>query len=113
VSESARVRKSFASPEAATAMHADPGHRAHGTLNGYGYWKCRCRRCRQARAGYEKEHGRAPKEKRLATIATFHADPTDPKHGTTNGYGNLGCRCARCCEANTKMHAEYMARRNA
>lgn len=25
--------------------------------------------------------------------------PDDPRHGTTNGYGNLGCRCERCQEA--------------
>ena len=22
--------------------------------------------------------------------------PDDPRHGTANGYGNLGCRCERC-----------------
>ena len=22
--------------------------------------------------------------------------PDDPRHGTTNGYVNLGCRCERC-----------------
>lgn len=25
----------------------------------------------------------------------------DPRHGTANGYINLGCRCAACCDANT------------
>ena len=23
-------------------------------------------------------------------------EPDDPRHGTTNGYGNLGCRCDAC-----------------
>ena len=25
----------------------------------------------------------------------------DPRHGTRNAYGNLGCRCERCRQANT------------
>lgn len=37
-------------------------------------------------------------------------DPADPRHGTTNGYGNLKCRCAACCQANTDAHREYMRR---
>jgi hypothetical protein len=32
-------------------------------------------------------------------------------HGTTNGYGNLGCRCADCRAANTAAHRDYLARR--
>lgn len=36
--------------------------------------------------------------------------PDDPRHGTTNGYGNLGCRCDPCREANRVGHADYMAR---
>jgi hypothetical protein len=26
-------------------------------------------------------------------------NPDDPRHGTDNGYKNLGCRCDRCTEA--------------
>jgi hypothetical protein len=37
-------------------------------------------------------------------------DPSDPRHGTTNGYGNLGCRCERCRAANTMAHRELLAR---
>lgn len=36
--------------------------------------------------------------------------PDDPRHGTTNGYGNLGCRCEACREANRVNHAAYMAK---
>jgi DNA mismatch endonuclease (patch repair protein) len=39
--------------------------------------------------------------------------PDDPRHGTTNGYGNLGCRCEPCRDANRRYHAEYRARRPA
>ncbi|WP_141658660.1 hypothetical protein [Carbonactinospora thermoautotrophica] len=36
--------------------------------------------------------------------------PDDPRHGTTNGYGNLGCRCDRCRAANREQHREYLRR---
>jgi hypothetical protein len=31
-------------------------------------------------------------------------EPDDPRHGTLNGYTNLGCRCEKCRAA----RAEYM-----
>lgn len=34
----------------------------------------------------------------------------DPRHGTTNGYTNLGCRCQPCRDANAVAHLEYMHR---
>lgn len=34
----------------------------------------------------------------------------DPRHGTTNGYGNLGCRCDACREAHRRNHNLYMRR---
>lgn len=34
----------------------------------------------------------------------------DPRHGTTNGYGNLGCRCQPCRDAWSVWHLEYMQR---
>lgn len=37
-------------------------------------------------------------------------DPSDPRHGTGNGYGNHGCRCGACRAAHRKIHQEYMAR---
>ncbi len=33
----------------------------------------------------------------------------DPRHGTVNGYGNLGCRCDECREANRVQHNRYMS----
>jgi hypothetical protein len=32
----------------------------------------------------------------------------DPRHGTANGYGNHGCRCDACKEANRITHARYL-----
>lgn len=37
--------------------------------------------------------------------------PDDPRHGTRNGYGNLGCRCDRCRAANTAYCGEQRAAR--
>jgi len=36
--------------------------------------------------------------------------PNDPRHGTTNGYGNLDCRCQPCTEAHRLNHNQYMAK---
>ena len=36
--------------------------------------------------------------------------PDDPRHGTANGYQNLGCRCDRCREAHRVAHLEYTHR---
>ena len=30
--------------------------------------------------------------------ARIDGNPSDPRHGTVNGYGNLKCRCDRCRE---------------
>jgi hypothetical protein len=32
----------------------------------------------------------------------FVADPTDPRHGSANGYRNFGCRCPACTGAWTE-----------
>jgi len=33
---------------------------------------------------------------------TCRIGPDDPRHGTYNGYGNHGCGCAFCREANAR-----------
>ena len=33
------------------------------------------------------------------TKVLFRSDRSDPRHGTANGYVNLGCRCFRCRNA--------------
>ena len=35
-------------------------------------------------------------------------EPDDPRHGTYNGYINLGCRCEPCREAHRVEHLRYM-----
>lgn len=32
----------------------------------------------------------------------------DVRHGSYNGYTNLGCRCGPCREANRQIHHRYM-----
>lgn len=34
----------------------------------------------------------------------------DPRHGTSNGYTNLGCHCPPCTAAWAKAHVAYMDR---
>ena len=53
-----------------------------------------------------KSKGRGPKAE--AARKRFWDNPDDPRHGTTNGYGNLGCRCERCTEAWRVRHLTYM-----
>lgn len=36
--------------------------------------------------------------------------PDDPRHGTNNGYDNLGCRCAPCREAKRVYQLDYAHR---
>lgn len=44
------------------------------------------------------------------THQTRSLAPDDPRHGTTNAYGNLGCRCEQCREANRVSHQDYIER---
>ncbi|WP_460357166.1 hypothetical protein [Mycobacterium sp. ZZG] len=39
-------------------------------------------------------------QRRQEQAEAFRNDPTDERHGTTNGYNNYGCRCDKCREAN-------------
>jgi len=34
----------------------------------------------------------------------------DPRHGSTNGYANLNCRCGDCRAAWAEAHRDYMRR---
>jgi hypothetical protein len=36
--------------------------------------------------------------------------PDDPRHGTDNGYRNLGCRCDECRKATAIAQLAYMHR---
>jgi hypothetical protein len=49
-------------------------------------------------------------ERREANRLAFYANPDDERHGTPNGYNNLGCRCTPCTAANTEYHLAYMRR---
>ena len=33
--------------------------------------------------------------------------PDDPRHGTNNGYNNLGCRCQPCRDAHNARQQRY------
>lgn len=36
----------------------------------------------------------------------------DPRHGTYNGYSNLGCRCQPCRDANAEATRAFRAKRD-
>lgn len=63
----------------------------HGTMNGYGNWKCRCDACK----GAAKEANAKARAERIAKPKTGN----EHYHGSYNGYQNYGCRCEPCHEA--------------
>lgn len=81
------------------AFQADPSDSRHGTLNGYKQLCCRCARCRQAAAADRSARRARRRSGQDPAALAFQADPTDPRHGTLNGYQHLYCRCERCREA--------------
>ncbi|WP_432495331.1 hypothetical protein [Kineococcus gypseus] len=42
-----------------------------------------------------------------SSAEAFRADPADARHGSANGYRNLGCRCPAC----TRAWADYSRER--
>lgn len=40
------------------------------------------------------------KPRNVEKAEAFRNDLEDPRHGTVNGYSNLGCRCQPCKDAN-------------
>lgn len=44
------------------------------------------------------------------TMAEVKLAEDDPRHGTVNGYTNLGCRCPACTRSNADRMRDYMNR---
>lgn len=44
------------------------------------------------------------------TKIAFYQDVSDHRHGSLNGYTNLGCRCDRCKAANAANCKDYRSR---
>ena len=81
----------------------------HGSSDGY-VRGCSCACCRRAQIDTQKRsRTRVHTAKKTVNVsqtqaerhAAMLADLSDPRHGTTNGYGTYKCRCDRCTEANT------------
>lgn len=70
---------------------------AHGTKNGYGYWRCRCAACCEANTEVCNTSRARAVDKPIP----------DHVHGTTNGYGYWHCRCDDCVAANTEACKRY------
>lgn len=73
----------------------------HGTYAAY-QRPCRCEPCKAA----AREYQRGWRMRVRGSLA-----PEDPRHGTTNGHDNFGCRCALCCYAHHQAMADYYLRR--
>ena len=63
-----------------------------GTSTGYGYWKCRCVKCREANAAKQRKQNKR-------TAVRPPSDPATFDHGTIHGYKYHKCRCEACVEA--------------
>lgn len=63
-----------------------------GTSTGYGYWKCRCVKCREANAAKQRKQNKR-------TAVRPRSDPATFEHGTIHGYKYHKCRCIQCVEA--------------
>ena len=75
-------------PKTHEAFWADPEDPRHGTEHGYSNLKCKCDRCRRAKADACEEDRQNRMVKGLP--------PGDKRHGTENGYRNYGCTCDLC-----------------
>lgn len=78
-----------------------PDDPRHGTFNGYGNLKCRCKFCREA--------NRLRLQMIRTGLARRQLDPDDPRHGKLSTYTNWRCRCSRCTAANTAQSAKQRA----
>lgn len=78
---------------------------------------------REYQAEYRRKHRppraeRPPRPERIPhtpklSPEEFTRTADDPRHGTPNGYNNLGCRCKRCTKAHTEYQRAYWERRRA
>ena len=89
---------------------------AHGTVNEYNNYGCRCERCKAAMAEFQREFfyapceecgaptwGRAPSRNArcVKCAAAAQTIPIEERHGTEVGYSK-GCRCADCRRASAQ-----------
>lgn len=77
-------------------MDRYPDHELHGTRTGYGYYKCRCPKCRLANADAVAEF--RERQRRIGYSMAW-------EHGTYSTYSNHLCRCRPCTEAAVKYNA--------
>lgn len=83
----------------------------HGTTWTYRKYGCRCELCSTAKkqTNATRKYDAAAKQRR-ALRAAKGLPAGDNRHGTNNGYRNLGCRCVQCVAANTKYERERYAK---
>ena len=93
-------RAGYASWQEAVGATADLGQQEAGRLLGVSHPTVRAWR---AELGVGVAAAR-PSGEQLKEA--FRADPADERHGSANGYRNLGCRCERCTAAWTRYQRE-------
>lgn len=49
----------------------------------------------------------------MTRTAPIYPGDGDPRHGTTNAYGNYGCRCTPCRKAKSAAPTRYKQTRKA
>lgn len=69
----------------------------------------RAEKQREYHAAWRARNGVEARGPRPQCAELFREDPNDSRHGSTNGYTNLGCRCDRCRAA----WATHVRERNA
>lgn len=76
----------------------------HGTVSGFTYHSCGCRRCVSAQNARQKKYRDRYKAERLAGPVPEHV------HGMSTGYGRWGCRCEKCSTAKSAADKNCRAR---
>lgn len=83
--------------------HARSERNSYEWVDGDGRLRTRCRQCKRVnqRKSSNPEVDRARSRRRYARLRVVGCTlaPDDPRHGTTNAYNNLQCRCPECREA--------------
>ena len=83
--------------------------------NGTGYLLAELARLRRENAKLQRRatdarHSRDYWKQRAKAPRTSVLAADDPRHGTANGYNNLGCRCGKCRAAWSEYYRDYTHR---
>lgn len=72
----------------------------HGTASAYQYYRCSCPACLGAHMTRMRAERAARLARRVLVDGRLVAPVPPEKHGKATTYGNWGCRCEPCTQAN-------------